>query len=95
MHRDINVDDDDAIALPLPVSAIGRIAGRSDILSMRGVLGQLTALIWAPALILANFNLITYRQAADIMGISTAILLAIDLLFLFLRARRRRKRDGA
>jgi hypothetical protein len=61
---------------------------------MRGVLGQLVVLTWAPALTLANFKLITYRTTGDIIGVSTAVLLAIDLPFLYLRKRRRAKHDG-
>jgi tetrahydromethanopterin S-methyltransferase subunit F len=61
---------------------------------MRGVLGQLVVLTWAPALTMGNFKLISFRTAGDIIGVSSAVLLAIDLLFLYLRKRSRATRDG-
>jgi hypothetical protein len=94
MHRHIKPHDDDAIRLPDAISPIGRLAGPSNVLSMRGVLGQLVVLTWAPALTMGNFKLISFRTAGDIIGVSSAVLLAIDLLFLYLRKRSRATRDG-
>jgi hypothetical protein len=93
VHQSIKLDDDDAITLPRAIPGVGRVAGRSNILSMRGVLGQLVVLTWAPALTLANFRIISHRTTGDIIGVSSAVLLAIDLAFLYL-GRRRAPRDG-